>query len=97
MNKTEGRVKINKQNKAEKTNKICHHYKLFLPLSISDFSKNCNHRQKGLSQQPPQKIEILPSTHIFENLVGGSNLMSMYIMSDGKNKLLLHCYTNIKR
>ena len=57
MNKTEGRVKINKQNKAEKTNKICHHYKLFLPLSISDFSKNCNHPQKGLSQQPLKKLK----------------------------------------
>ena len=45
-----------------------------MSLNISDVSKNCNHPEKGLSQQPPLKIEILPSTHIFENFVGGSSL-----------------------
>ena len=95
-----------------------------MSLNISGLSKNYNHPEKGLSQKPLLKIEILPSNHIFKNLVGGSALpkrkrVSHYeIMSNfkkspltktkpvvrghiyyeyvWKNKLLLHCYTNIK-
>ena len=55
-------------------------YKLFLSLNISHSIFLCENfnppppekSHPPLSQQPPVKVEVLPSPPFFENLVGGS-------------------------